>query len=228
MNGVIGVTYRSPEKAEPYLRALRAIRVEYISLTPDAGSSVDGLSGLLVTGGGADIDPSLYGQEPHVETDGPPDTERDLMERRLIEEAVDAELPLLSICRGMQMFNIAHGGTLNQHIPQFELHGVKPPPERRHEPVHSIDVIAGTRLARILGVSRHQVNSRHHQAVDRIGAGLVVSARASDGVIEGLERSGGAFAVACQWHPEESVLTSAGDRKILVAFAAAAGFPKSA
>jgi putative glutamine amidotransferase len=124
----------------------------------------------------------------------------------------------------MQMFNIVHGGTLNQHIPQFALHGVKPPPERRHEPVHPVDVMGGTRLSRILGVSRHQVNSRHHQAVDRLGAGLVVSAKAPDGVIEGIERVGGAFALACQWHPEESVLTNAGDRKILETFAAAAGF----
>ncbi len=222
MSGPIGVTYRSPEKAEPYLIALREIGAEYVSLTPDSECSIEGLSGLLVSGGGADIDPSFYGQKPHPEADGPPDTERDRMEHRLIEEAVNTGLPLLCICRGMQLFNIVHGGTLNQHIHQFELHGVKPPPERRHDPVHSIDIVGGTRLARILGVSRHQVNSRHHQAVDHVGADLMVSARAPDGVIEGLERTGGTFAVACQWHPEESILTSAGDRKIFEAFAAEA------
>jgi len=230
MAALIGVTYRSPEKAEPYLRALEEIGAEYVSLTPGAEPPFDELSGLLVSGGGADIDPSLYGQEPHPETDGPPDSERDLMERYLIQEAVAAQLPLLCICRGMQMFNTAHGGTLNQHIPQFTLHRVKPPPGHRHEPVHSIEVIGGTRLANILGVTKHQVNSRHHQGIDRVGEGLIVSARATDGVIEALERPGVAFALACQWHPEESVLTNLGDRKILESFAAAARAwrPKSA
>jgi putative glutamine amidotransferase len=220
MPPLVGVTYRSPEKAEPYLRALREIGAEFTSLTPDSDASIAGLSGLLVSGGGADIDPALYGQEARPETDGPPDAARDAMEWRLIEAAVDAGLPLLCICRGMQMFNVVHGGTLDQHIPQFRLHCVKPPPERRHEPVHSVEVVGGTRLAHILGVTRHQVNSRHHQGVDRVGSGLIVSARSEDGVIEALERPGAAFALACQWHPEESVLTNPGDQKILEAFAA--------
>jgi putative glutamine amidotransferase len=144
------------------------------------------------------------------------------MEAALIADALAAGLPLLCICRGMQMFNVVRGGTLNQHIPEHELHGVKPPPDRRHEPVHTVQIQPGTRLAEILGPVEHPVNSRHHQAVDRVGKGLIVSARAPDGVIEALEDPGHPFAVACQWHPEESVLTNPGDRKILEAFRAKA------
>ncbi|MCP5113941.1 MAG: gamma-glutamyl-gamma-aminobutyrate hydrolase family protein [bacterium] len=221
MSNTIGVTFRSPAKAEPYLAALRELGAPCTEITPETPRSIDGLAGLLVTGGGADINPARYHQEPQPETDGPPDDARDEMEAGLIEAAIDAELPLLAICRGMQMFNVVHGGTLNQHLPQAALHRVKPPPGHRHEIVHTINVEPGTALATILGATEHPVNSRHHQGVDRVGANLIVSARAPDGVIEALERPGHPFALACQWHPEESIRTNPGDRKILEAFLAA-------
>lgn len=220
MNKIVGVSFRAPEKAEPYFQALREIGIPYTELTPGQPRTTQGLAGLLVTGGGADINPALYGQQPHPETDGPPDDERDLMEIRLIKEAIETALPLLCICRGMQLLNVVHGGDLNQHIPEYKLHGVKPPPGRRHEIVHPILVESGTKLATILGAGEHPVNSRHHQAVAHVGQYLVVSARAPDGVIEAIERPDRRFTLGCQWHPEESIRTNPGDRKIFEAFAA--------
>jgi gamma-glutamyl-gamma-aminobutyrate hydrolase PuuD len=164
------------------------------------------------------VNPALYGQEPHPETDGPPDEERDLMEMTLIKAALEQDLPLLCICKGMQLFNIVHGGDLNQHIAEAGLHRVKPPPGKRHEIVHSINVEPESRLHGILGVEEHPVNSRHHQAVSHVGQYLKVSGRAPDGVIEAVERPDRRFALGCQWHPEESIFTNPGDRKILEAF----------
>ncbi len=219
--GVVGVTFRSPEKAEPYFRALRETGIRYAELTPEAPRTLKGLAGLLVTGGGADVNPALYGQKPHPETDGPPDEERDIMEIKLIKAAIEADLPLLCICRGMQMLNVTHGGDLDQHIPEYKLHRVKPPPGHRHETVHTIRVEPGTLLARILGVDEHPVNSRHHQGIAHLGRYLKVSARAPDRVIEAIERPDRRFVLGCQWHPEESVRTNPGDRRIFEAFAAA-------
>lgn len=217
----VGVTFRSPEKAEPYLVALRRLGVEYRELTPEEPWTLEGLAGLLVTGGGADINPSLYGQETHPATDGPPDAERDRMEMQLIKSALETDLPLLCICRGMQMMNVVHGGDLDQHISERDLHWIKPPPGKRHESIHMVNVEAGSRLAEILGDPEHPVNSRHHQAVSHVGRYLRVSARAPDGVIEAIERTEKRFAIGCQWHPEESILTNPGDRRIMEAFAAA-------
>ena len=98
MSKIVGVTFRAPEKAEPYFEALREIGIPYTELTPGQPRTTQGLAGLLVTGGGADINPALYGQQPHPETGGPPDDERDLMEIRLIKEAIETALPLLCIC----------------------------------------------------------------------------------------------------------------------------------
>lgn len=221
MTRLVGVTFRSPEKAEPYLAALRALNIDYAELAPGEPRTIGGLAGLLVTGGGADIDPVLYGQTPHPETDGPPDTERDAMEAGLIRGALGADLPLLCICRGMQMLNVTLGGDLNQHIPQAALHRAKPPPGKRHEAVHPVSVEPGSTLAAILGSVEHAVNSRHHQAVARLGEGLRVSARAPDGVVEAIEKADRRFALGCQWHPEESILTNPGDRRIFEAFRAA-------
>ncbi len=221
MNKKVGVTFRSPEKAEPYFTALREVGLDYVQLTPEEPRTLEGLDGLLVTGGGADINPALYGQPPHPETDGPPDEARDLMEMQLIKAALETDLPVLCICRGMQMLNVVHGGDLIQHIPEYRLHRVKPPPGRRHESVHTIRVLPGTRLAEILGVEEHPVNSRHHQAVGHVGQHLQVSARAPDNVIEAIERPDKRFVLGCQWHPEESVRTNPGDRKIFEGFAAA-------
>jgi putative glutamine amidotransferase len=192
------VTYGLKTKAGPYLDALRDAGAEPVSVTPALPvDSLNGFGGLLLTGG-TDVAPARYGQSPQPETE-PSDEARDELELRLLREAIERDLPVLAICRGMQLFNVFHGGTLLQHL---EGHAVRPSDKSR--PVHAVEILDGTRLAKIFGVVELQVNSRHHQAVDQAGAGLLVSARsASDEIVEGLERADRRFAVAVQWHPED-------------------------
>ncbi|SRR5579885_101831 len=188
------LTYRNEKKAGPYLDALRGAGLEPVRVTPD--QAIESLAGMgLVLSGGTDIDPSFYGQERDSFSD-PPDRARDELELRLLREALDLDLPALAICRGMQLFNVAHGGALIQHL---EGHRIA------NNGTHEIEIAAGTRLAAIVGPGRHQVNSRHHQAVAVAGASLRVTARAPDGVIEAIERPDLRFAVAVQWHPEDMI-----------------------
>lgn len=135
------------------------------------------------------------------------------MESAYLRAALAADLPLLAICRGMQLFNVIHGGTLAQHI-----EGHRATPANKSLPAHPVAVQAGTRLAAILGAGEQAVNSRHHQAVNRVGDGLVVSARAGDGVIEGLERTDRKFALGVQWHPENMIYRFAAQRRLFEAF----------
>lgn len=186
------LTYRYAKKIAPYAEALRNVGIEPVFVTPDAPIDSLGSMGLMLSGG-SDLDPALYGAEPHAATDTA-DRERDALERRLLREALTQDLPVLAICRGMQLFNVEHGGTLAQDI---EGHRIE------NNAAHEIRIEAGTRLAQIFGAGLRAVNSRHHQAVDGVGQGLVISARARDGTIEGLERSDLWFAVAVQWHPED-------------------------
>lgn len=150
----------------------------------------------LVLMGGADVNPARYGAERHPGT-GTPDDDRDSRELVLIGEAIARDVPLLAICRGMQILNVWHGGTLNQDIA-----GHKTTTPDLGLPAHSVEVEAGTRLAGMLG-RRVQVNSRHHQAVQRLGSGLLVTARdPRDRVVEAVERHDRRFVVGVQWHPE--------------------------
>jgi len=214
----VAVTSGKTTNLAPYQSALKGAGIESVR-NP---ASLEGLDGLLLTGG-SDVNPKLYGQPRAAESE-PPDDERDELEIRLLQEALAADLPVLAICRGMQVFNVARGGTLIQHVANVDTHRVKARDKEpaRHPAVHGIRVKPDTRLAGIVGAGEHQVNSRHHQAVDRLGAGLVPSAIADDGVVEALELPGNAvFAVAVQWHPEDRVAVSEADRKLFEAFAAA-------
>jgi len=167
--------------------------------------------------GGTDVNPARYGERPEKETQ-PPDDKRDEFESMLLRHALsDACIPVLAICRGMQLFNVFHGGTLVQHLNPAELHQVK----QKDAVAHTVRVTPRTRLAEILGAGEHEVNSRHHQAVGRVGDGLVVAAVAKDGVIEALEKPQGPFAIAVQWHPEDRILISASDRRLFEAFSEA-------
>lgn len=183
------------KKAIPYGGALVAAGVEPVLVTPD--QTIESLRGMgLVLAGGTDVNPALYGADPDPRSQKP-DTRRDALEQRLLREALDADLPVLAICRGLQLFNVTHaGGTLTQHLDGHKL--------ARHER-HDVEIYEGTRLADILGAGVHGVNSRHHQAVGEVGAGLKVSARSPGGVVEGLERPDRRFAIAVQWHPEDMV-----------------------
>jgi putative glutamine amidotransferase len=161
--------------------------------------TLDALDGVILSGGG-DLDPELYGAEPHDETDEPR-TERDAAELRLLEAALDRDMPVLAICRGSQLLNVARGGDLVQHLPETVGHE-----QHRHEPGsfsdHDVKVEAGSRLGGLLG-DRAPVKSHHHQGYGRIGSGLREVAWAEDGVVEGLEDVDKRFALGVLWHPEE-------------------------
>lgn len=166
-------------------------------------SLLSGLQGLLFTGGG-DIDPARFNGMPHPEVyDVQP--ERDELEISLVQRAARGGLPYLGICRGLQVINVALGGTLYTHILDQHAgareHSFVDPFPRNHL-AHSVKVTSGTRLAEILGETTPRVNSLHHQGVETPAPGLRVSACAPDGLIEGLEQPNHPFGLAVQWHPE--------------------------
>lgn len=213
------IAFRNPVKLVHYESALRQAGIEPVRISPDAPSSLESVDGLVLTGG-TDVNPARYKRRPAAETDQPDDP-RDELETRLVQEALANRMPLLAICRGMQLLNVACGGTLFQHLPTTGVHRFKKPGDEpgRHSAAHTVRVTPGTRLASIIGEGEHEVNSRHHQAVDRPGEGLIVSAVSSDGVIEALEKPGQAFVLAVQWHPEDRVLVCEADRKVFAVFA---------
>jgi putative glutamine amidotransferase len=178
-----------------------------------------GVEGLLLSGGD-DLDPALYGQEPAPETERP-DGPRDRLESRLLREALQKDVPVLAICRGLQFMNVFHGGTLVQHHTRQARHRVRT--RDRSLAAHDVIVKPGTHLAGILGEGRCSVNSRHHQAADKIPYQLQVSARSPDGIVEALERKDKAFVVAVQWHPEDQMERDARQRKLFEAFRDALG-----
>jgi len=167
---------------------------------PGIAAAVSRLDGLLLTGGG-DIDPGRYGAPPHPATSRV-SQERDAAELEVLGAAAAAGTPVLGVCRGMQLVNVARGGTLCQHLRGDAGHTPSPGTFG----AHPVRIAAGTRLAGILGANGTGVDvpTAHHQAIDRLGVGLVATAWAEDGVIEAVERSddGEEFLVAVQWHPE--------------------------
>lgn len=161
--------------------------------------TLDALDGILFSGG-SDIDPAEYGHDAHPETNGVrPD--RDRGELALLRAALDRDMPVLAVCRGSQVLNVARGGDLVQHLPDVVGHE-----KHKHTPGvfadHEVDVREGTRLGSLLG-ERAPVKSHHHQGFGTLGQGLVEAARADDGTIEALEDPGKRFAVGVLWHPEE-------------------------
>jgi len=195
------IPFRDAGKVKPYEDAIRAGGAEAVTVSAKTPVSLEGFAGLLLTGG-TDVNPQRYGEIAQPDTQ-PPDDERDAVELALIDEAIGKDLPILAICRGMQVLNVHHGGTLIQHLSSTERHRKI---ENKAEPVHEVTIEPESLLARIAGTQHWQVNSRHHQAVDKVGAGLRVSARDSqDGTLEGLEQPDKRFVVAVQWHPEDQI-----------------------
>lgn len=182
---------------------------------PDAArQAVARIDGLVIAGG-PDVDPARYGAALHPET-GPPAHARDAWELALLGAASEAGLPLLGICRGMQLLNVAHGGTLLQHLPEAVGHGGHGGPPGTFAR-HRVTPVPGTHTARVLPAPL-SVPTYHHQAVDRIGTGLTASAHATDGTVEALEFTApGPFALAVQWHPE-----AADDTRLMRALVTAA------
>ena len=215
----IAVTYEDPKKAGPYADALRLVGLDPVLISAEGAWSLEGLDGLLITGG-RDIDPNRYGQVRAAETQEP-NPLRDHMEMDLLEEALDRDLPVLAICRGHQLLNVYHGGTLIQHL-AGDPHRILPKPADPSKPMHEVSVAPDTKLAGALGAGEHLVNSRHHQAVDKVGDGLRISAKSvEDGIVEGVERPDKVFAVGVQWHPEDQVRADERQLKLFRAFAEA-------
>jgi putative glutamine amidotransferase len=220
-----------------YLDVLRRAGARTVMLAPGEPTPPDEqlepLDGLLIVGGG-DVEPARYGAVPRPEVLRLVDPERDAFELDLIRSADRLALPTLCICRGMQVLNVAFGGTLHQHIPDLAgLHGHEP---AGHDRDHHHDVIAepGSRVAAAAGASTiGRCWSGHHQAVDRIGDGIVVTAHSPDGLVEAIERqprpdpdvtaAGSPWLVGVQWHPERTAADDAAQQGLFDALVAAAG-----
>ena len=168
--------------------------------TDGVAETLDVLEGIVFSGGG-DLDPAIYGEQPHPATDTP-QRERDAAETALLLAALERDMPVLAICRGAQLFNVVRGGGLVQHLPEMTGHdGHKERPGTFS--THEIIAAPGSRLAAILG-DRATVHSHHHQGIDQVGEGLVETAWAADGTPEGVEDPSRRFAVGVLWHPEAS------------------------
>ena len=185
-----------------YVRAVEAAGGRALLVPPSERAveqTLDALDGLVFSGG-ADLDPAGYDAEPHPETNGIR-PERDRAELALMGAALERDTPVLAVCRGMEIMNVLHGGDLVQHLPE-----VVGDEKHKHTPGvfadHDVSVADESRLARILG-DRAPVKSHHHQGVGRVGDGLVETAWAEDGTIEGLEDPARSFALGVLWHPEE-------------------------
>jgi gamma-glutamyl-gamma-aminobutyrate hydrolase PuuD len=210
---LIGITtYVVPAKWSYWDQEAALVPAAYVQAIQQAGGrallvppaddaideTLDGLDGLVFSGG-SDLDPKLYGQEAHEETVGIV-RGRDEAELALLKGALDRDMPVLAICRGSQVLNVARGGDLVQHLPE-----VVGDEKHKHTPGvfadHDVDLVAGSRVHSLLG-DRAPVKSHHHQGFGRIGDGLTESARADDGTVEAVEDPSQRFAVGVLWHPE--------------------------
>ncbi len=209
-----------------YVGALLAAgfrREEIVLLPPGSGANGD-FDG-VVLGGGCDVDPSRYGEAPRPDANLELDADRDRTDFELFERARRAGTPTLAICRGLQVVNVALGGSLVQDLPSQrpEAIGHETDQSRRKNRTqldHVVRVEAGTRLSGIAGAGELPVNSRHHQAIDRTAPGLTVSAVAPDGVIEAVETAE-PWMLAVQWHPENLARADAASRRLFEDFARA-------
>jgi putative glutamine amidotransferase len=217
--GVVGWPHRGAVAvAVPYVEAIQRSgavdAVVYPSETLDTDGLLERVDGLVLIGG-ADVDPRRYGAEPHPKVFGV-DPVQDDVELAIVRGAVECDVPLLAICRGMQVLNVALGGTLVQHLPDVpgtSPHTVPDASEAGGRFLHPVDIEAGSRVAKAMGVLRPDCPSSHHQAVDAVGAGLRVVGRADDGVIEAVEYDDG-WIVGVQWHPESSADTDAAQQAL--------------
>ena len=208
-----------------YMQAIEEAGGTPVILPPlgpgNIGGLLDRLDGLCLSGG-PDLDPACYGAIPEASL-GPTEPELDRFELRLARRALGCRMPLLAICRGMQVLNVALGGTLIAHLPDRD------PDLARHRqtqagsvPTHSVRLASSSRLARVVGGDAFEVNSFHHQAIDRIGVGLRAVAWAPGGVVEAVERAGKTMTIGVQWHAE-SLVDRSEHARLFRGFVAAAG-----
>ncbi|TDC69439.1 gamma-glutamyl-gamma-aminobutyrate hydrolase family protein [Actinomadura sp. GC306] len=227
---LIGITtYQEPARWGVWVREAALLPVPYVRAVERAGGvpvmlpptaslrGVDALVGRLdgiVLAGGGDLDPELYGAARHALT-GPPQPQRDRFELALARAVVDAGLPFLATCRGMQVLNVARGGALVQHLPEAVGHDGHAP-ESGLVGSHPVQISATSLVGKVMG-DHADVPTYHHQAVSRLGRGLAAVAWAEDQVVEAVELQGHRFGLAVQWHPEES-----GDGRLFEALVAEA------
>jgi putative glutamine amidotransferase len=228
---IIGLTLdREPPGGYSKTHGWYALRENYCSAVVRAGGVpvllphepeqtaiyLDVIDGLIVTGGAFDVDPALFGAGARHASVTTKDR-RTAFELGVTRGAVAGDMPVLGICGGQQLINVALGGTLIQHIPDEIADALAhEQPNPRSEAGHRVSIAAGTQLHRITGASELPVNSAHHQAVKQVAPGLIVDAVAPDGVIEGIEDPRRRFLIGVQWHPEYGI--SEGDVRLFAAF----------
>ena len=214
MRPVVGITtYVTPARWGYWELEAALIPADYVRAVERAGArpllvppSEEGIEetldavNALVFSGGSDLDPETYGDEPHPETFGV-HPERDRAELALLTRALERDMPVLGICRGIQVLNVARGGDLHQHLPELVGHD-----RHKHNPPgqyvdHDVTIEPGTKLASLFG-SHTGVKSHHHQGLRQVGEGLVEAAHADDGTIEAIEDPSRRFALGVLWHPE--------------------------
>ena len=191
-----------------YVRAVQRAGGRPVLLIPDEEDTenpsevLDLVDAVIITGGAGDLDPALYGQEPHPKT-GPVQKERDAYELALVRAAIERETATLGICRGMQVLNVAYGGSVEQHLPDLVDH-------EEHRPLpgvfvdHEVRLVPGSLAARTAGSEVADVRSHHHQGIREVGDGLTVTGRATmDDTVEAVEDPSRPFVLGVLWHPEE-------------------------
>lgn len=208
-----------------YVHAVRSAGGEPVILPPaldDAPATLAGMLDGILLSGGVDIDPRHFGEDPHPKL-GSIDPERDEFELALVRGALQGGTPVLAICRGVHVLNVAAGGNLFQDIPSQLAGAIKHRQDApRYHPSHRVTVERHTKLAGMVGAGDVLVNSFHHQAVRDLAPDFAVSARASDGVIEGIESTRDLFVVGVQWHPESMIDVDAAMLEVFAAFVAEA------
>lgn len=203
---IIGITVKSGSyNISSYCGAVRASGGIPIALVPESKKDIARVNGIILSGGGNDINPRLYGQKRHIKTTAW-DSKRDKFEIRLVKYAVKTKIPLLAICRGIQLLNVAFGGTLLQDI------------KSDHRRRHNIHIKESSALSRLAKSKNAFTNSDHHQAVGRLGRGFSATSRSGDGIIESIEMKPGNFVIGVQFHPELMIKNSAFARNLFSEF----------
>lgn len=216
---VIGITLDSEEPGGYSKFPWYALRQNYCGAVAQAGglplplphepelaeAYLEHIHGLIVTGGAFDVDPALFGAASRHAT-VKLKTRRTEFELAMVRGALERDMPILGICGGQQLLNVALGGSLIQHIPdEVDACLAHEQPNPRDEPGHDVELTAGSKLAAIAGTDRIPVNSAHHQAVKALAPGCIASAMAADGVIEAIEDPSRKFCIGVQWHPEFTI-----------------------
>jgi putative glutamine amidotransferase len=225
---LIAIAAARPKKVIKYQLSVEQVGAEVEALFPESfdGTVLDRADGLLLTGGG-DIDASEFDEVNHAAVCGV-DKKRDEMELSLTRQALERGIPVFGICRGIQVMNVALGGSLIQHIPDEVRTTVVHDDSKnsRQNLVHEVRILEETLLHRVLQKDRLAVNSFHHQSVKQLGRGLIANAWSDDGVVEGIELPGENYFLGVQWHPEEFVEHGALFARLFESFVEATRFRK--